>query len=266
MEFNFVLIAFIGAVIFGFWAYLLLKADNTPKEYFYEPAGPLLTAAENNFYLVLKDIVPSDYVLTFKVRIGDVLKVRKGLDKKETFKLRAKVQQKHFDFVVCRKKDKRVVCCIELNDSSHNRADRKRRDKFVRSACKAAGMPLLEVKNRRSYVKSDLKKQLNSVLSGSTIIDNQDSEPEAIQRPVTEFVDNKVVEKLATSKMAAKYGCSTDEFIQMLVDSMYMQFTETGLALTDFGRNMGGEQREHPSTGKYVVWPEDLPLTLPGNT
>ena len=189
---DFAIILFVGTIVFlVVIVSILFKSEPVEKDFsykpvtkglfyepvakglFYEPAGPLLTAAENNFYLVLEELVPSDYVLTFKVRIGDVLKVRKGLDKREELKLRSKVQQKHFDFVVCRKKDKKVVCCIELNDSSHNRADRKRRDEFVRAACKAAGIPLLEVKNRRYYVKSDLKRQLNSVLFGDTIIDIQ---------------------------------------------------------------------------------------------
>ena len=45
----------------------------------YEQAGPLLTPAERNFFGVLKQVVRDGYLITFKVRIGDVLKVRKGL-------------------------------------------------------------------------------------------------------------------------------------------------------------------------------------------
>lgn len=135
--------------------------------YPYESAGPLLTAAERNFHLSLEKAIPSGYVLTFKVRIGDVLKVRKGLDRKRAMIMRSKIQQKHFDFVFCRKEDMSVACCVELNDASHNRADRVKRDEFVRAACEAAGVPLLEVKAGRSYAVEDLRLHVMSAINGS---------------------------------------------------------------------------------------------------
>ncbi len=56
-----------------------------------------------------------------------------------------------------------VVCCIELNDSSHAADDRVKRDLFVREACKAAGIPLLEVKAAGGYSVTELKTKLIEV-------------------------------------------------------------------------------------------------------
>ena len=59
----------------------------------------------------------------------------------------------------------KVACCIELNDSSHQRKDRIKRDIFVRAACSAAGVPLLEIKNSRKYDLNDVHLQVISVLN-----------------------------------------------------------------------------------------------------
>src|SRR5690606_21741553 len=135
----FLLLVVVGVV---FIAFLLIRNAGS---YPYVKAGPLLTPAERNFHKVLVNAIPPGHALTMKVRIGDVLNVKKGLDKKRAMIMRAKIQQKHFDFVLCRTDDYTPVCCIELNDSSHKRRDRAARDEFVRGACAAAGMPLVEV-------------------------------------------------------------------------------------------------------------------------
>lgn len=125
----------------------------------YEARGPLLTPAELHFYQALRLAIPEDCVLTFKVRIGDVIRTRRGLDRKASLVMRAKIQQKHFDFVVCRQ-DMSIVCCIELNDSSHRRRDRIQRDRLVRSACRSAGIALIEYPTQRDYQVSDIRKAI----------------------------------------------------------------------------------------------------------
>ncbi|HGS5470868.1 TPA: DUF2726 domain-containing protein [Vibrio parahaemolyticus] len=249
----FYLAAFIIAAIF-FIAFKLVSS-NRFDEYPYERAGPLLTPAEHNFYKVLEKVLPSGYIVTFKVRIGDVLKVRKGIDKKRAFVMRGKVQQKHFDFVICRLDDMKVACCIELNDSSHNRRDRAKRDAFVRSACKAAGVTLLEVKNRRSYVIDDIREMVKAAIQGESV-----NIPGSADIPELERTEHIEVAKLSSSKLAKQYGYSTDEFMLKLVESMYLEVKGDEYQLTEFGMNIGGEEKRHPRYGKFFVWPEDLPF------
>jgi len=254
MEIFMLLAALAVAAIF----FLVFNLANSGRsdDYPYERAGPLLTAAEHNFYSVLERVVPSGYLVTFKVRIGDVLKVRKGLDKKRAFAMRGKVQQKHFDFVICRKDDMNVACCIELNDASHNKRDRAKRDAFVRAACNAAGVTLLEVKNRRSYVVDDIRAMIETAVQGKPVV-----MPEPVDIPEKESPTPVEVAKISSSKLAKKYGCSTDEFMQKLVESMYLKKIDGDYQLTDFGVNMGGEEKNHPRFGKFFTWPEDLPLS-----
>ena len=104
-------------------AVLWLEAKKQVPALPYEKVGPLLTQAELNFYQVLKQVVPKGYFVAPKVRIGDVLTVKRGLDRKKALISRSKIQQKHFDFVICQEPEMQPVCCVELQVSSHKRAD-----------------------------------------------------------------------------------------------------------------------------------------------
>lgn len=84
--------------------------------------------------------------------------------KKLAFSMRNKIQQKHFDFVVCNKDTMSIVCCIELNDSSHAKKSRSNRDDFVRGVCKAAGVELIEFKALYSYIAEDVRLKLEAAI------------------------------------------------------------------------------------------------------
>ncbi|WP_411979503.1 DUF2726 domain-containing protein [Vibrio sp. 1249-1] len=64
-------------------------------------------------------MVPDELVVMSKVRIADVLYATKGLDRKDSARLFAKISSKHFDFVLCLRTDLSYVAAIELDDSSH---------------------------------------------------------------------------------------------------------------------------------------------------
>ena len=58
----------------------------------------------------------------------DLIEPRKG--QKNYLALINKVQAKHVDFVLC-DKDLHIKAILELDDSSHDKADRQERDKFL---------------------------------------------------------------------------------------------------------------------------------------
>lgn len=62
-----------------------------------------------------------------KVRLLDIIEPRKGENYRS---LLGKIQSKHVDFVIC-DQDLRIKGVLELDDNSHNRADRQARDTFV---------------------------------------------------------------------------------------------------------------------------------------
>lgn len=116
--------------------------------------GPLLTKAEAAFYPVLVEAVkagPEACVVMCKVRLGDVIRPRTGLEKSERTTRANKVDRKHLDFVVVRASDFGVVMGVELDDSSHRREKVKERDAFVDAAMASAGLRVVRVKWGRGY-------------------------------------------------------------------------------------------------------------------
>jgi hypothetical protein len=132
----------------------------------YEACGALLTAAEAAFYPVLVEAAkagPQGCLVMCKVRLGDLVKPKRGLDRSRSTTLRNRANQKHVDFVVVRASDFGVVAAVELDDSSHQRAKVKERDGFVDGALEAAGVRVVRVKWGRGY---DLE-AVAGVLSGA---------------------------------------------------------------------------------------------------
>ncbi len=126
----------------------------------------LLTAAERSLFGVLERAVQADYYIFTKVRVADLLYVKKGTEKRRGHQNR--VNSKHIDFVLCDRDAMSPVLAIELDDSSHEAVERQTRDLFLDSAFAAAELPLLHVKARRSYDVSEVAKEIAAVVSAGT--------------------------------------------------------------------------------------------------
>lgn len=105
-------------------------------------AVPLLTKAEQAAWRALRHYISPPLHLCAKVRLADIIKPVKDEDGKAGRAALNKVWAKHIDFVVFDPRYGRVILAIEVDDSSHLRADRKKRDAFVDAALNAAGIPI----------------------------------------------------------------------------------------------------------------------------
>lgn len=112
------------------------------KNYYPYAAKPLLTKREYRFYLMLRETADEHHCLICpKVGVKDLLAVT---DKKQYMKYFHKIAQKHVDFVVC-DQNLYVLFAIELDDSSHETKDAKKRDHLKDKAFAAAGIPLKRI-------------------------------------------------------------------------------------------------------------------------
>lgn len=101
----------------------------------------LLTKNEWAQYKKLKVIADKKgYVICPKVRLLDIIEPQKGHEKYKT--LMYKIQAKHVDFVIC-DKDMHIKVIIELDDSSHDKKDRKERDEFVDLILQSVGYKVI---------------------------------------------------------------------------------------------------------------------------
>lgn len=116
----------------------------------------LLSKAEKSFYGILRRIVAPHNVFA-KVRLADLVE-----SDERHWLWRAnfnRIRSKHIDFVVC---DAALcpIIAVELDDSSHQRAERKARDRDVDRILQIASLPILRVPVRRDYDDAEIEKQL----------------------------------------------------------------------------------------------------------
>lgn len=118
----------------------------------------LLSYNEKDAFKKLKAVADELGCHTFsKVRLLDLLEPVKGDPKYKTYF--NKVQAKHVDFVLL--DEKLVACCVvELDDSSHDAADRKERDDFVDDALRSVGYKVI----RARAITEEIQQQIRDAM------------------------------------------------------------------------------------------------------
>ena len=108
-----------------------------------EPANPL-SIVEQTLYWRLVGSLP-DHVVLAQVQLSRFMVV-KHVDKAQSW--RNKIDRKSVDFLICNKSFG-VVAAIELDDASHERADRKKADQDKDAALKSAAIRLIRWNTKR---------------------------------------------------------------------------------------------------------------------
>ncbi len=139
---------------------LFSAGRRTTKDYPYEKNDPLFSPAERSFLGVLEQAVGENYRIFGKIRLADIIRVKRGLDKSTRQTAFNRIQSKHLDFVGCDPNDLTIHFAIELDDKSHAGARRQRRDDFVNQALDTAGVPLFRFPAKRTYSVKEIQSTL----------------------------------------------------------------------------------------------------------
>jgi len=139
----------LAALVVMFGLRHLIRGHLKLKGLPYTKVPAVLTTAEQVFYSALRQAVGEQWAVLAKVRLSDVIDVPFGAPDRQAH--RNRIDRKHLDFVLCSRADCAPALAIELDDSSHERFDRRRRDAFVDSALGAAGLLILRVPVRLVY-------------------------------------------------------------------------------------------------------------------
>jgi predicted RNA-binding Zn-ribbon protein involved in translation (DUF1610 family) len=115
-----------------------------------------MSHAERSFYGVLTQVVGNRYTVLAKVRLADILYVPRSGNKAWASQ-QNKINQKHVDFLLCEPNTMTPQIAIELDDASHSRKDRTKRDEFVDSVFTAAGLSVAHVPVKSSYTAQDIQ-------------------------------------------------------------------------------------------------------------
>ena len=159
-------------VIIGVVLLFVLAKWRKPSEqtfsYPFEKQPALFTPAERSFVGVLEQVLEDEYRVFGKVRLADVLRVRRGLSSSERQGAFNRISRKHLDFVVCAADTLDLICAVELDDKSHSEKARQARDTFLEEALEAAGVPLVRFPAKQAYKLSDVQGKLRQSLSVTT--------------------------------------------------------------------------------------------------
>lgn len=144
--------------------------ENNAADYPYALRDDFLSPAELNFYRVLASVISPELTICTKVSLGDLFNA-KTQDASAWRTYTNKIDRKHVDFLLCNRQTMRPQAGIELDDSSHRRADRQTRDEFMNRVFEAARLPLLRIPVKRGYAPNELRVLIDSLLgNGSTEI------------------------------------------------------------------------------------------------
>ncbi|NJD04566.1 MAG: DUF2726 domain-containing protein [Ruminiclostridium sp.] len=142
--------------------------ENYEVIYPYSIRDDFLSPAERSFYMVLKQVLRDKYAIFVKVALKDIFFVKEK-DFRERTLFNNKINLKHIDFLICSSDRIKPVMAIELDDASHNREDRQKRDYFINKAFEAAGLKLLRVENRKTYILGDIKEKIEVLLEANVV-------------------------------------------------------------------------------------------------
>ncbi len=145
MEIKYIL--FIAFVFLAVFIAGLLKEKGGSREGKKEEWLPymkksyLLTRAEHEFFSTLEKVVGSQYYVFPQLAIDKIVQLKgKGSSKRG---YRSKINKKSVDFVLFDKQNISPVLVIELDDYTHQRPDRKKRDVFLNRVLDHCEIPVL---------------------------------------------------------------------------------------------------------------------------
>lgn len=158
---------------------------SAPADYPYQLRDEFLSPAEQSFCLVLRAATIDWATICPKVGLGDIFWA-KSSDPSTYRTATNRIDRKHIDFLLCDPSTLKPLLGIELDDRSHQRADRQERDDFVEHVFAAAQLPLVRLPVRRAYPVAELRALLRQQAGHDAQIAPAPADPPAQQQqPVT---------------------------------------------------------------------------------
>jgi len=121
-----------------------------------------MSVAERAFMGVLRDAVGDLYAIAPQMSLGALLYVPARVERATSW--RNRIDRKTVDFVLLEPQRLRPVAVVELDDASHAQDRRTERDRWVDEVCRAAELPIVHIKARKSYHVRELRATILKVI------------------------------------------------------------------------------------------------------
>ena len=166
MELIFLFLLVVGIGIFVFLSASQASSGSLQRSP-YRLKKQLLNASERQLYRRLLSVLPPETTLLSMVRVADVIEpaIQRSRNWSGWQTAFNAIQAKHFDFVVCRGSEMKVIAAIELDGPTHQRLQRRKRDQLLENVCKSAMVPLIRIVAGSPAAKNteDLRRALSPI-------------------------------------------------------------------------------------------------------
>lgn len=120
----------------------------------------IMTKTEIKFYIELKKITDELNMLIFpQVDLERIIKV---ID--DNYRDRNRIKSRSIDYTIVQNNNYKIICCIELDDYSHNTRKAQKADNFKNELFEKVKIPLHRIKVNSYYDTKEIKKILQQDL------------------------------------------------------------------------------------------------------
>ena len=136
-------------------------------QYRYYAKPYVMTSRENECFKILNEIFSSKWFVVPQVHLSALLDYKvKGQNWNAAFR---HINGKSVDFVLIGKESYKVICVIELDDSTHSKPDRIERDAEIERMFKEARIPLARIGRFESMTKSEIAKIITDAINANSV-------------------------------------------------------------------------------------------------
>jgi hypothetical protein len=140
--------------------YKVINTEENLGEY-YKTRNFVMTQTELDFYLQLRKELNKKnikYNIFPQINLESIIQT-----KYQNFQYRNKIKSKSIDFTITSEETCKIICCIELDDYSHNTNERIERDKFINELFADVNIKLLRIQVSSNYDLESIIKQIQEV-------------------------------------------------------------------------------------------------------
>ncbi len=154
----------ITAVVLVVAVVLLVVFMRRAAAYPYRPIDFLLSPAEAELLAALRQALGDDYEVYPKVRLANLIEIRKGLTPKQRTEALAHLEAGRVDFVVCERETSAIRAVVGVEPDKPRRSGRRRKPPFLDAALAAAQVPLVRVPAQSPHSPGELRDRLLAAL------------------------------------------------------------------------------------------------------
>ena len=143
---------------------IAIKFNQDKIEFPFLVKNQMFTAAERQFLGLIEQAVAGEFRVLCRVRLVDLLSLRKDTDGKIAKSAILRAGTKQLDFVLCNKDDMTPIMAIDLVYGSGKNGHNTQRDFFVNGALETASIPHVRIKARSGYTVTEIQECIESKL------------------------------------------------------------------------------------------------------